>query len=149
MKGEAKTWYNNLSPNSIDSPMGLVNAFFRKYYPASAQHAALQRIFNFKQVEGEKMPEAWSRFCSLLRARPGHKLPKNELLDIFYSGLTIESRAYLDSCAGCVFRKRTPDEAEELMARISQNHDDWTTPEPTPTPILKKRGMIEDRKSVV
>ncbi|KAK1631690.1 hypothetical protein QYE76_006005 [Lolium multiflorum] len=39
--------------------------------------------------------------------------------------------------------KRTPDEAEELLAKISKNHDDWSTPEPTPTPILKKRGMIE------
>ncbi|KAK1628698.1 hypothetical protein QYE76_003013 [Lolium multiflorum] len=39
--------------------------------------------------------------------------------------------------------KRTPDEAEELLARIGRNHDDWTTPEPTPTPILKKTGMIK------
>ncbi|KAK1661673.1 hypothetical protein QYE76_049832 [Lolium multiflorum] len=38
--------------------------------------------------------------------------------------------------------KRTPD-AEELLAKISRNHDDWTTPEPTPTPILKKRGLIK------
>ena len=89
------------------------------------------------------MPEAWARFCSLIRARPGHDLEKHDLLDIFYSGLTIESRAYLDSCAGCVFRKRTPDEAEELLAKIGRNHDDWTTPEPTPTPILKKRGLIK------
>ena len=105
LKDEAKTWYNNLSPSSIDSPMDLVNAFFHKYYPASAQHAALQRIFNFKQVEGEKMPESWSRFCSLIRAWPGHQLAKNELLDIFYNGLTVESRTYLDSCAGCVLGK--------------------------------------------
>jgi hypothetical protein len=48
----------------------------------------------------------------------------------------------LDSCAGCVFRKRTPDESEELLAKIGRNHDDWTIPEPTPTPILKKRGLI-------
>ncbi|KAK1685532.1 hypothetical protein QYE76_046380 [Lolium multiflorum] len=33
--------------------------------------------------------------------------------------------------------------AEELLAKISRNHDDWTTPEPTPTPILKKRGLIK------
>ncbi|KAK1662484.1 hypothetical protein QYE76_050643 [Lolium multiflorum] len=39
--------------------------------------------------------------------------------------------------------KRTPDEAEELLAKIGQNHDDWTTPEPTPTPILKNRGLIK------
>ncbi|KAK1684680.1 hypothetical protein QYE76_045528 [Lolium multiflorum] len=34
-------------------------------------------------------------------------------------------------------------DAEELLAKIGRNHDDWSTPEPTPTPILKKRGMIK------
>jgi hypothetical protein len=46
-------------------------------------------------------------------------LPNNELLDIFYNGLTVESKTYLDNCAGGVFRKRTPAKAEELMAKIS------------------------------
>ncbi|KAK1696283.1 hypothetical protein QYE76_012980 [Lolium multiflorum] len=36
-------------------------------------------------------------------------------------------------------KKRTPDDAEELLAKIGRNHDDWSTPEPTP----KKRGMIK------
>jgi hypothetical protein len=59
----------------------------------------------------------------------------------------------LDSCAGGVFRKKTPAEDEELMGKISRNYDDWTmaesTPAPTPTlapmpaPTPKKRGMIE------
>ncbi|KAK1615827.1 hypothetical protein QYE76_021344 [Lolium multiflorum] len=102
----------------------------------------LGRIYNFDQEDGEKLPEAWARFCSLIRAQPDHDLEKHDLLDIFYSGLTIESRAYLDSCAGCVFRKRTPT-IEELLAKIGRNHDDWSTPEPTPTPIVKKRGMIK------
>jgi hypothetical protein len=79
----------------------------------------LQKIFDFEHVKGEKLPESWARFCSSIRALPGHPLPKNELLDIFYNGLTVESRTYMDSCAGCVFRKRTPAEAEELMAKIS------------------------------
>ena len=51
LKGAAKVWYDNLSPGSIDSPMSLVNAFFQKYFPASAQHAALQKFFGFAQVE--------------------------------------------------------------------------------------------------
>jgi hypothetical protein len=95
------------------------------------------------------LPESWARFCSLIRALPKEPLPKNELLDIFYNGLTDESKTYLDSCAGCVFREITPAEAEELMVKISQNHDDWTmaeptrTPAPTPEPTPKKRGMIE------
>jgi hypothetical protein len=38
---------------------------------------------------------------------------------------------------------RTPAEAEELMAKISQNYDDWTMADPTPAPTPKKRGMIE------
>ena len=139
LKDDAKTWYNNLPPGSIKSPKELLDVFFRKYFPASAQHIALQRIYNFDQEDGEKLPEAWARFCSLIRAQPDHDLEKHDLLDIFYSGLTIESRAYLDSCAGCVFRKRTPDDAEELLAKIGRNHDDWSTPEPTPTPILRKR----------
>ncbi|KAK1642105.1 hypothetical protein QYE76_059910 [Lolium multiflorum] len=45
--------------------------------------------------------------------------------------------------AGARGRKRTPDDAEELLAKIGRNHDDWSTPEPTPTPIVKKRGMIK------
>ena len=56
--------------------------------------------------------------------------------------LTIESRTYLDSCAGCIFRKRTADEAGELMANVAQNHDDWTIPEPQPLPTSKKRGIL-------
>ena len=89
------------------------------------------------------MPESWARFCSLIISKPGNTLAKNELLDIFYNGLTVESRTYLDSCASYAFRKRTPHEAEELIAKISQNDDDWTIPEPTPKPTPKKRGMIE------
>jgi hypothetical protein len=55
-------------------------------------------------------------------------------------------------CWWC-FQKKTTAEAEELMAKISQNYDDWTmaetTPMPTPTlapmpaPTPNKRGMIE------
>ncbi|KAK1667576.1 hypothetical protein QYE76_055735 [Lolium multiflorum] len=39
--------------------------------------------------------------------------------------------------------EKNSDDAEELLAKIGQNHDDWSTPEPTPTPIVKKRGMIK------
>jgi hypothetical protein len=68
LKDEAKAWFNNLSPGSMDSPIGSVNAFFQKYFPASAQHAALQIFSDFEQVEGDKLSESWARFCSLIRA---------------------------------------------------------------------------------
>ncbi|KAK1627183.1 hypothetical protein QYE76_001498 [Lolium multiflorum] len=39
--------------------------------------------------------------------------------------------------------EKNSEDAEELLAKIGRNHDDWSTPEPTPTPIVKKRGMIK------
>ena len=45
----------------------------------------------------------------MLKARPRHEIPKNELPDIFYVGLTDE---------------RTPDDAKELMGKIAKNYED-------------------------
>src|SRR3954467_5289430 len=115
-------------------------SFVDKYFPAQMQHATLQRIYNFKQLQDEHLPKGWGRYCNLIKARPGHGVTKNELLDIFYAGLTDESRSYLDSCVGCVFRERTPEDAEQLMGKIAKNHEDWFVPEPPPPP--KKRGML-------
>ena len=57
---------------------------------------------------------------------------------------------YLDSCAGSVFRERTPDEAEILLNNMLTNENNWTLPklapepilEPIPKPTLKKRGVL-------
>src|SRR4051812_23891283 len=118
------------------------------------QHAALKRIHIFKQLQDEHLPKALGRYCTLIKARPGHGVPKNELLDIFYAGLTDESRSYPDSCAGCVFKERTPDDAEEIMGKIAKNHEDWPVPEPPPPPkkrdmlVLSPEDMQEAKKSI-
>src|SRR3954471_23488927 len=140
LKGDARAWCDALPCGSIQSPQDMAISFVGKYFPAHTQHAALQRIYNFKQLQDEHLPKARGRFCSLLKAIPGHEIPKNELLDIFYAGLTNESKSYLDSCDGCVFKQRTPDDAEELMGKIAKNHEDWSVLEPPPPP--KKRGML-------
>ena len=76
---------------------------------------------------------------------------------MFYNGLTNASKDYLDSCAGCVFRERTVDEAKLLFNNMLTNENNWTlpeaipeaipepiepTPEPIPKPTLKKRGVL-------
>src|SRR3954463_12764685 len=115
LKEGAKAWYDALPYGSIKSPQDLAQSFVNKYFPAHMQHAALQIIYNFKQLQDEHLPKAWGRYCDLIKARPGHEVPKNELLDISGAGLTDEPRSYLDSYAGCVFRERTPEKAKELM----------------------------------
>src|SRR3989337_1120059 len=120
----------------------MIYYFPEKYFPAHKKQAALQEIFNFVQIEEESLPQAWGRLFQLLNALPDHPLKKNEMLDIFYNGLTDASRDHLDSCAGCVFRERTVEQAELLLNNMLNNDNNWTLPEPTPKPTLKKRGIL-------
>ena len=78
----------------------------------------------------------------MLNALPNHPLKKNEILDIFYNGLTDASRDFLDSCAGCVFRERTVAQVEELLNNILKNYNDLTLPESPPKPTPKKSGIL-------
>src|SRR3954468_2814804 len=95
LKEGARAWYDALPHGSIKSPQDVAQSFVAKYFPAHMQHAALQRIYNFKQLQDDHLPKAWGRYCTFLKARLGHGVPNNELLDIFYGGLTGESRSYL------------------------------------------------------
>src|SRR3954466_13145415 len=71
LKGEAKALFNNLPPGSIDSPDYLIATFFQKYFPPSARHAVLQKLFDFKQGEYEKLPKSRTRFYALIHAHSG------------------------------------------------------------------------------
>src|SRR3954468_15495888 len=146
LKGDAKVWFNSLDPGCVRSPQDMICYFSAEYSPAHKKQAALREIYNFMQIKEESLPQAWGRLLKLLNALPDHPLKKNEILDIFYNGLTDASRDYLDSCAGSVFRERTPDEAEILLNNMLTNENNWTLPEPTPEPIPKpipkNRGVL-------
>ena len=135
----------------------MIYYFSAKYFPAHKKQAILREIYNFVQIEEESLPQAWGRLLKLLNALPDHPLKKNEILYIFYNGLTDASRDYLDSCAGSLFRERTPDEAEILLNNMLTNENNWTLPEPIPEaipepieptsepipiPTQKKRGVL-------
>ena len=81
------------------------------------------------QTKEESLPQAWGRLLRLLNALPDHPVKKNEILDIFYNGLTDASKDYL-GCAGCVFRERTVDQAELLLNNMLSNENDWKLREP-------------------
>ena len=85
LKGDAKIWFNSLAPGCVRSPQDMIYYFSAKYFPAHKK-------------------QAWGRLLRLLNALPDHPLKKNEILGIFYNGLTDTSRDHLDSCVGCVFR---------------------------------------------
>ncbi|KAI4987910.1 hypothetical protein ZWY2020_028668 [Hordeum vulgare] len=142
LKDDAKTWFSSLAPVCVRSPQDMVYYFSEKYFSAHKKQAALQEIYNFAQAEEESLPQAWGRLVQLLNALPDHPLEKNEILDIFYNGLTDASRDHLDSSAGCVFRERTIEQAEILLNNILCNDNAWTIPERPPNPTPKKRGIL-------
>ncbi|KAI4984228.1 hypothetical protein ZWY2020_047926 [Hordeum vulgare] len=111
LKGDAKAWYDALPCGSIKSPQDLAQSFVAKCFPAHKQHAALQRIYNYKQLQDEHLPKAWGGIALCLR---------------------------LD---------RTSDDAEELMGKIAENHDDWSVPEPPPSP--KKKDLLANNAKQV
>ena len=82
LKGHAKIWFNSLAPGCVPS------YFSAKYFPAHKKQAALREIYNFVQIKEESVPQAWGRLLQLHNAFPDHPLKKNEILDIFYNGLT-------------------------------------------------------------
>ena len=142
LKDDAKTWFTSLAPGCVRCPQDMVYYFSEKYFPAHKKQAALQEIYNFAQAEEESLPQAWGRLIQLLNALPDHPLEKNEILDIFYNGLTDASKDHLDSCVGSVLRERTVEQAEILLNNILCNENAWTIPEPPPKPTPKKRGIL-------
>ena len=99
----------------------MIYYFSAKYFLAHQKQAALREIYNFVQIEEESLPQAWGRLLQLLNTLPDHPLKKNEILDIFYNGLTDASRGHLDSCAGCVFREITVNQAKLLLTNMLSN----------------------------
>ena len=47
LNGDAKVWYNILTPGCMHSPQDMIYYFYEKYFPAYKKQAALQEIFNF------------------------------------------------------------------------------------------------------
>ena len=90
----------------------MIYYFSEKYFSAHKKQVALQEIFHFVQIEEENLPQAWGRLLQLLNALPDHALKKNEILDIFYNGLTDASMDFLESCADCVFWECTSGQAK-------------------------------------
>src|SRR3954467_3992098 len=154
LKGDAKIWFNSLDPGCVRSPQDMIYYFSAKYFPAHKKQAALKEIYSFVQIKEGTLSQAWGRLLKLLNALPDHPLKKPEILDIFYNGLADASRDYLDSCAGFLFRERTPDEAEILLNNMLTNENNWAPPEPAPEPAPapitdlipkptpKKRGVL-------
>ena len=117
----AKRWLTSQPPDSITSWNHLVQKFLTKFFRPSKIAQLVQEINTFGKMEGENLEEAWDRFHELLRKCPNHRLERWMQVHTFYKGLRNATRTLIDPSAGGALRKKTTDQANEILEDAATN----------------------------
>jgi len=95
------------------------------------------------QFEGEQFHETWERLKDLLRKCPHHAVPKWQLVQCFYDGLTEPHRQMVDASCGGTFMMKRENEAWILFDNLSENYvQHASTSHRTPTPKASKTESL-------
>ena len=146
LKDKAKYWLKSLDSVEIGSWDQLQQEFLRKYFPIDRMNQYRRVITSFSELDGEQFHETWERMKDLLRKCPHHQVPRWQLVQSFYDGLSDRNRQMIDSSCGGTFMLKSEDEAWRLFDTLTENslhhasssHSDRATPS-----IQKKGGVLE------
>ncbi|KAJ9545103.1 hypothetical protein OSB04_024810 [Centaurea solstitialis] len=70
-----------------------------------------------------------SRYKDLFLVFPNHGIDDREMINVFYAGLTNDSRLRLDSSCGGIFPYKSVKEARKLLDDMEAHYLDWSTNE--------------------
>ncbi|GAV60410.1 LOW QUALITY PROTEIN: hypothetical protein CFOL_v3_03941, partial [Cephalotus follicularis] len=89
--------------------------------------------------------ESWERLKDLIRKCPHHVVPKWQLVQCFYDGLTAQNRQMVDASCGGTFMHKNEDEAWQLFEALSENslHHLASTIESSAMGTQNKGGIYE------
>ena len=121
LKDKAKHWLKSLETVRITTWEGMQREFLKKYFPIGKTNQFRKAITSFSQIEGEQFHESWERLKDLLRKCPHHQVPRWQLVQYFYDGLTEKHRQMVDSSCGGTFMLKSEDEAWSLFETLSEN----------------------------
>jgi len=117
--GKAKRWLHSFKGNSLKTWEEVVEKFLKKYFPESKTVEGKATISSFHQFPDESLIEALERFRGLLRKSPTHGHFELTQLNVFIDGLRPQSKQLLDASAGGKIKRKTPEEATELIENMS------------------------------
>ncbi|EPS63230.1 hypothetical protein M569_11557 [Genlisea aurea] len=117
----AKNWFYSLDNGSIHTWKDMRQAFLEKYFPPNKVIHVRKDIFSMRQQYDETLYEYWERYKKLLASCPKHQLGKKSIILYFYEGLTDEERRSLDAAAGGNLKRKTADEAREIITMMANN----------------------------
>jgi ribosomal protein L32 len=103
-----------------------MRAFMKEYYSPGKTQSLRNKIATFAQYPTETISEAFEHFNEYTRAVPHHKLPKEDLMQKFYQGLTMASRTIIDASAAGSIIELTPIEAFTLFKKDADN-ETWAS----------------------
>jgi hypothetical protein len=103
----------------------IVHLFYSKFYPSSEVYKDRNYIYNFHPHEGERIAQAWGRLKSLMLKCPIHELPRNIVINNFYTRLSRYYKDYLDACFDGSFTSKEVDTKWDLLETIQSNIKDW------------------------
>jgi uncharacterized coiled-coil protein SlyX len=121
LKERAKHWFQSLEPNSITSWDQLQQVFLKQYFPIGRTNDIRRAITGITQYQGEPLHETWERLKDLLRSCPHHAVPKWQLVQSFYDGLTESCKSTVDASCGGTFMLKSEDEAWAMIENLSNN----------------------------
>ncbi|XP_062150305.1 uncharacterized protein LOC133858859 [Alnus glutinosa] len=121
LKDKAKHWFKSLEPNIVTSWTQMQEEFLKKYFLIGKTNQIRKSIISFAQFEGEQFHETWERLKDFLRKCPHHAVPKWQLVQCFYDGLTEPHRQMVDASCGGTFMMKSENEAWILFDNLSEN----------------------------
>jgi len=143
LKEKAKHWLKSLEPNIVTSWTQMQQDFLKKYFPIGRTNQIRKTITSFSQFEGEQFHETWERLKDLLRKCPHHAVPKWQLVQCFYDGLTEPHRQMVDASCGGTFMLKSENEAWILFDNLSENSmHHASTSRRTPAPKAPKTKSL-------
>ncbi|CAN6458912.1 unnamed protein product [Victoria cruziana] len=120
LRDRARDWLKSLVVD-IQTWEDLQREFLKKYFPIGKTNHYRRAISLFTATEGESFHQAWERMKDLLRKCPHHQIPKWQVLQGFYDGLTEPHRQVIDSSCGGSLMLKSEDEARLLYDTLAEN----------------------------
>ncbi|XP_022007280.1 hrp65 protein-like [Helianthus annuus] len=120
LKVKAKQWFLTLPANSIRTWGEMQQAFLDEYYSMAKTDDARDEIRSFRQLSGEPLHEAFTRYKELMRKCPHHQIEKWELVKCFVRGLDDNTWNRLESTSNGTLLSNHEDDDWEFLERMSK-----------------------------
>ncbi|XP_022014503.2 uncharacterized protein LOC110914001 [Helianthus annuus] len=118
---KAKQWFLTLLANSIRTWGEMQQAFLDEYYSMAKTDDARNEIRSFRQLSGELLHEAFTRFKEMMRRCPHHQIKKWELVKCFVRGLDDATWNRLESTSNGTLLSNHEDDDWEFLEWMSKH----------------------------